>query len=235
MKKGVMMQMRTLTVLVLVSLVLWGGPGGTAVQAQPRPPAALKLVRVEPMGQDVLLVFRVPDVLDLNCPLELRIGDLSVQFREVQDYNARIARFVVSRELYKAIDNRQHPTVLTSCQGRVAATVAYPRLTAGSARPAPTAALQLLRVDPVGQDVVLVFRVPEELDLGGPLQLRIGDLSVNFRDVQDYNARHATFVLSRELYKALDNRRHPTVISSGTGRVETTIAYPPLPRAGPRY
>jgi hypothetical protein len=87
----------------------------------------------------------------------------------------------------------------------------------------------------MGQDVLLVFRVPEELDLGGPMQLRIGDLSVNFRDVQDYNARHATFVVSRELYKAIDNRRHPTVLSSGTGRVEATIAYPPLPRAGPRY
>jgi hypothetical protein len=108
--------------------------------------------------------------------------------------------------------------------------------TAQPRRPAaPQAILQLIRVDPVGQDVLLVFRVPEVLDLGGPMQLRIGDLSVNFRDVQDYTARHATFVLSRELYKALDNRRHPTVISSGTGRVETTIAYPPLPRAGPRY
>jgi hypothetical protein len=86
----------------------------------------------------------------------------------------------------------------------------------------------------VGQDVLLVFRVPEGLELGGPMQLRIGDLSVNFRDVQDYTARHATFVLSRELYKAIDNRRYPTVLTSGTGRVETTIAYPPLQRAGPR-
>jgi hypothetical protein len=128
MKKGVMMQMRTRTVLVLVSLVLWGGTGGTAVQAQPRPPAALKLVRVEPMGQDVLLVFRVPEVLDLGGPMQLRIGDLSVNFRDVQDYNARHATFVVSRELYKAIDNRRHPTVLSSGTGRVEATIAYPPL-----------------------------------------------------------------------------------------------------------
>jgi hypothetical protein len=101
-------------------------------------------------------------------------------------------------------------------------------------RGAPPAVLQLIRVEPVGQDVVLVFRVPEALDLGGPMQLRIGDLSVKFRDVQDYHARHATFVLSRELYKAIDNRRLETVLSSGTGRVAATIAYPPLQRAGPR-
>jgi hypothetical protein len=124
------MQMRKRTVLVVVSVLLWCVAVVPVVGAQPRraPHAGLRLVRIEPAGQDVLLVFRVPAALDLNCPMQLRIGDLSVNFREVQDYNARIARFVVSRELYKAIDNRQHDTVLTSCEGRVATTIAYPSL-----------------------------------------------------------------------------------------------------------
>jgi hypothetical protein len=163
---------------------------------------------------------------------------LSASFREVRDYTARHATFVVSRDLYKAIDNRRFETVLTSGTGRVAATIAYPRLVAGSApppspgghaRPGPQQALlQLIRVDPEGQDVVLVFRVPEALDLGGPMQLRIGELSASFREVRDYTARHATFVVSRELYKAIDNRRFETVLTSGTGRVAATIAYPSL-------
>jgi hypothetical protein len=101
-----------------------------AVGAQSRraPQAVLKLVRVEPVGNDVMLVFRVPETLDLGCPLQLRIGDFSVNFREIQDYNARTARFVISRDLYKAIDNRKHHTVLTSCRGSVAHEITYPPL-----------------------------------------------------------------------------------------------------------
>ena len=205
---------------------------GPAIKAQPHPThapqAILKLVRVDPVAQDVVLVFRVPDALDLSCPMQLRIGDLSVQFREVQDANARTARFVLSRELYQALDNRQHQTVISSCQGQVANTITYPRLTAVST--SPEAILKLVRVDPVGQDVVLVFRVPDALDLSCPMQLRIGDLSVQFREVQDANARTARFVLSRELYQALDNRQHQTVISSCQGQVANTITYPSLSR-----
>ena len=126
------MQMQKRTVLVIVSVLLGCAVMGPASEAQPRrpraPQAVLKLVRVEPVGQDVLLVFRVPEALDLNCPMQLRIGDLSVQFREMQDANARAARFVMSRELYKAIDSRQHQTVLTSCYGWVTATITYPPL-----------------------------------------------------------------------------------------------------------
>jgi hypothetical protein len=205
-------------------------PPYPGVSTRPTPQAGLTLVRVDPEGQDVLLVFRVPEALELNCPMQLRIGDLSIQFREVQDANARIARFVVSRELYKAIDSRRHQTVLTSCYGWVTATITYPRLADVSARPAPQAGLTLMRVDPEGQDVLLVFRVPEALDLNCPMQLRIGDLSIQFREVQDVNARVARFVVSRELYKAIDSRQHQTVLTSCYGWVNATITYPPLSR-----
>jgi hypothetical protein len=131
-EKGMMMRMRTPTVLVFVSLLLWGATMVPAVQAQPRrgrpAHAGLQLVRVDPEGQDVVLVFRVPEALDLGGPMQLRIGELSASFREVRDYTARHATFVVSRELYKAIDNRRFETVLTSGTGRVAATIAYPSL-----------------------------------------------------------------------------------------------------------
>jgi len=70
----------------------------------------------------------VPEGFDLGCPLQLRIGDFSVTFREVQDYKARTARFVMSRDLYAAIDTRQYNTVLTSCQGSVTNSIAYPPL-----------------------------------------------------------------------------------------------------------
>jgi hypothetical protein len=130
--KGAKMRMQKRTVLVIVSVLLGCAAMGPLSDAQPRrrpvPQAVLRLMRVEPAGADVLLVFRVPETLDLNCPMQLRIGDLSVRFREVQDFNTRTARFVMSRELYQAIDNRRQQTVLTSCYGWIATTIAYPPL-----------------------------------------------------------------------------------------------------------
>ena len=126
------MQIQKRTLLVIVSVLLGCAVLAPSSEAQPRrartTQAVLKLVRVEPAGQDVLLAFHVPAALDLNCPMQLRIGDLSIQFREIHDANARVAHFVVSRELYKAIDSQRHQTVLTSCYGWVNATITYPPL-----------------------------------------------------------------------------------------------------------
>ena len=74
------------------------------------------------------MTLRVPEALDLGCPMQLRIGDFSVNFREVQDPKARSARFVMSRDMYAAIDNRQFNTVLTSCSGKVENSITYPPL-----------------------------------------------------------------------------------------------------------
>jgi hypothetical protein len=232
-RKGERMQLGKYTLPVIVSVMLWCVATVPLVEAQPRrpPQALLKLVRVEPVGQDVLLAFRVPEALDLGCPMQLRIGDFSVSFREIQDQKARTARFVISRDLYAAIDNRQFNTVLTSCFNWVSSSITYPRLASASPPPAPQAALKLVRAEPAGQDVLLVFRVPEGLDLGCPMQLRIGDFSVNFRDVQDQKARTARFVMSRDVYAAIDNRQFNTVLTSCAGRVEHSITYPPLGRA----
>jgi len=221
---------------VVVGVMLWCVAVVPLVEAQPHrsSQALLKLIRIEPVGQDVLLAFRVPEALDLGCPMQLRIGDFSVSFREIQDQKARTARFVISRDLYAAIDNRQFNTILTSCSNWVSSAITYPRLVSASpppAPPAPQAALKLIRVEPVGQDVLLVFRVPEALDLGCPMQLRIGDFSVNFRDVQDQKARTARFVMSRDVYAAIDNRQFNTVLTSCVGKVEHSISYPRLSRA----
>lgn len=227
------MQLRKCTLPVVVSVLLWCAAVAPIVGAQPHrsSQAGFKLIRIEPIGQDVLLMFRVPDGFDLGCPLQLRIGDFSVNFREVQDYKARTARFVMSRDVYAAIDNRQYSTVLTSCNNWVASSIVYPRLASASARPAPQAVLKLMRIEPVGQDILLVFRVPDALDLNCPMQLRIGDFSVNFREVQDYKARTARFAMSRDLYAAIDNRQYNTVLTSCQGAVTNAIAYPPLSRA----
>ena len=128
------MQLWKSTLPVLVSVMLWCVAVVPVVEAQPRRPsqAPLKLIRAEPVGQDVLLTLRVPEALDLGCPMQLRIGDISVNFREVQDQKARTARFVIARDLYAAIDNRQFNTVLTSCFNWVSSPITYPRLTSAS-------------------------------------------------------------------------------------------------------
>jgi hypothetical protein len=81
-----MMQLRKGTLPIVVSMMmLWCTVVVPTVgaQSQRAPQAVLKLVRIEPAGHDVVLVFRVPETLELSCPLQLRIGDFSANFREV--------------------------------------------------------------------------------------------------------------------------------------------------------
>lgn len=226
-KSSLMLQQRG-WVLFFVSAVLWSAIPASGAPPRSAPREALKLIRVEPKGEDIQLIFRVPEIFDLLCPMQLRIGEYSVHFREVQDRNSRTARFVISRDLYSALDNRTHQTVLTSCFLWTSEHITYPALAKVIAPPTPVTPLRLVRVDPEGKDVRLVFRVPETLDLGCPLQLRIGELSVSFREVQDRNARVARFVMSRDLYGAIDNRTHQTILTSCAVWTAENITYPAL-------
>ncbi len=99
MQRGSIMMKQGYWILCFVSVVLWSAMPTAGAPPRSSQSGTLKLIKVEPMGQEVQLVFRVPELLDLICPMQLRIGDFSLSFRELQDRNARTARFVMSRDL----------------------------------------------------------------------------------------------------------------------------------------
>lgn len=117
-----------LTVMVCMLFLLspahaYDRPGRT----RPGGYAAFRLIQAELIGRDVLLVFRVPPALEIQCaPMQLRIGRLAVEFREIRDYRDRTASFVLNAELYESIDGRTLPTVLTACYSWITAPIYYP-------------------------------------------------------------------------------------------------------------
>jgi hypothetical protein len=125
---------RLLASLLCLALVVLTVPLPAVAARRGGSGAPLQLIRVDPEGRNIVLTFRVPERLELQCsPMQLRVGDFSLQFREVRDYNARTASFVIGRDVYSAIDNRRFQTTLTACSNWITASVQYPPLS----RPRP--------------------------------------------------------------------------------------------------